>query len=1129
MVRLLSATGLLLLALGAWLTYGAFGEVKTSRRMVDQVFAEDLAATRLLATVRDAETGQRGYLLTGDASYLPPYDAALQRVDADLAYLDRAAAFIPAMAPHVAQIRSLTAIKMEEMARCVALRQSGRGDLAMQIVRIGSGRLLMVALRGEIDTIRSSGKRILAQAQARAEAPSSWIAPFGPLVLAMLLFGGAAFFERGRRQAAAVALARRQQFVRAFGLAPGMLRDPDGRITFWADGMQRLYGYSAEEAVGRSSHELLATCFPATLAEIDAELMARGEWQGELLHRARDGGLVTVLSRWVLYRDPVDGALSVVEIDQDIGQLRRAETNLQLALDTAGLGTWQQNLLGAGETVWDARTAALLGVPAEAPASLQSWANLAVPDDAAALLAVVGRLTDPADPLDAASIEFRIIGPDGRVRWLQATGRALFRRDAAAASGRAALRLTGTVRDISESRRAALEIEQSATLLRNIIEAAPGVIYAKDRQGRMLVANAAALALIGKPWSEVAGRSETSFREDMAQARVIEENDRRIMERATSETIEELVGGQNGHARVWLSTKAPMRDAARLVVGLVGISVEITERKQQQQALERSNADLTRAKLRAEQATLAKSRFLAGMSHELRTPLNGILGYAELLALEGGLSEQQAARVDAMRGAGQHLLQMINKVLDLSSIEAGQVKLQPEAADPRDIARECLNLVRPGAEGRGLALRLAVADAVPAAIVVDPTRLRQVLLNLLGNAVKFTSQGFVELRLQMPALEAGAARLIFEVADSGRGVPPHRRSELFQDFERLGADPDGTIEGAGLGLAISARFVALMGGALRHEDRPGGGSIFGFDLPVGGTGPARANATGEATAPAAPAGRALRILVVDDIAMNRDITGNFLGAAGHLVTCAEGGMEAVAAVAQSDFDLVLMDLRMPEMDGLEATRRIRAMAGPRSQVPILALTAEAFAEQIQEALRAGMVGHLSKPFTQAELLGVVASALSAERGATPQAPSVKPVSEASPPVLDPAVFAQTAGFLAPGSLIQHLQGIRATVNAVLEAFRAGPSQQAGMAVVDQVHALAGTAGMLGFVRLTECARRYEHAISVASPDSQAAGEDLRAALEASLPEVDLRIVAGHRRTGIADEAAAEYYADAQEP
>jgi CheY-like chemotaxis protein len=363
----------------------------------------------------------------------------------------------------------------------------------------------------------------------------------------------------------------------------------------------------------------------------------------------------------------------------------------------------------------------------------------------------------------------------------------------------------------------------------------------------------------------------------------------------------------------------------------------------------------------------------------LRTPLNGIMGYARLLQMEGGLNAAQSVRVEAMLGAGGHLLEIINCVLDLSQIEAGRLEIHAADMELRTTAAACLDLVRPLAEAKRLALRLVAAPEVPRHVIVDPTRLRQVLLNLLGNAIKFTSHGSVNLRL---LTVADGTRLRLEVADTGPGIPIERREQLFQEFRRLDTEATSKVEGAGLDLALCRQLASLMGGCLGHEDNPGGGSVFVLELPLHSITshlPAGARPSDMADVePALEPAATLHVLVVDDALMNRDVASAFLRAAGHKVTCVEGGAEAVAAVAITNFDVVLMDVRMPEMDGLEATRRIRALEGARARVPIVALTAQAFAEQIVECRKAGMNSHLAKPFVPDTLLAVVVRAATVE-------------------------------------------------------------------------------------------------------------------------------------------------------
>ncbi|MEA2728842.1 MAG: hypothetical protein QOF70_3317 [Acetobacteraceae bacterium] len=559
--------------------------------------------------------------------------------------------------------------------------------------------------------------------------------------------------------------------------------------------------------------------------------------------------------------------------------------------------------------------------------------------------------------------------------------------------------------------------------------------------------------------------------------------------------------------------------------------------------LERLARHLVNARDTAERASRAKTRFLAGMSHELRTPLNGILGYAQLLRMEGGLNDAQAARVDAMLDAGRHLLEMIHCVLDMSEIEVERFALQPADFDLHRLASACLDLVRPTAEAKPLVLNLSIAPGVPVHVRTDPTRLRQVLLNLLGNAVKFTARGSVELRV-LTTQDGGELRC--EVVDTGPGIPPGQRRRLFQDFERLDTDATRTGEGAGLGLSIAAQLAALMGGRIGHAHNPAGGSVFWLELPLVTSTkatPLAFPAPVEDVALADPTPRSeriLNVLVVDDIAMNRDIASSFLRVAGHQVTCVEGGREAIVAVSTTDFDVVLMDVRMPEMDGLEATRRIRMLRGARGRVPIVALTAQAFADQVTECRDAGMDSHLAKPFDADTLLVAVVRATAAEpmsvtpairsimtmsgtipgpgtipgrgtipgsgtipdSGTIPGPGTIPPVTLSGDPelsVFDLTAFERTAQFLAPEAVSSYFRDIGERGEALLRGLN-GPDAlgDVGTELAEAAHGLAGSAGMFGFARLASAGRHFERAVQTDAVETPELAARLRVTLEATL-------------------------------
>jgi CheY-like chemotaxis protein/HPt (histidine-containing phosphotransfer) domain-containing protein len=395
--------------------------------------------------------------------------------------------------------------------------------------------------------------------------------------------------------------------------------------------------------------------------------------------------------------------------------------------------------------------------------------------------------------------------------------------------------------------------------------------------------------------------------------------------------------------------------------------------------------------------------------------------------------------------------------------------------------------------------------------MADPTRLRQILLNLMGNAVKFTAAGSVELRLQTAGQ---GAKLRFEVADTGPGVPTGERHRLFKEFDRLDGAAGAVAEGAGLGLSLAIHLAELMGGAMGHDDNPGGGSVFWLELPLVATAEAEAPsataASPAATPPPPPKPGALRVLVVDDVAMNRDIAAAFIRSAGYEVVCAEGGEQAVALAAAGDFMVVLMDVRMPGMDGLEATRRIRAAGGPRAQVPIVALTAQVFTEQIEACRATGMDTHVAKPFTLETLLGAIARGVEAGQARERRAAPVAPLIGCDLPTLVDSAFERTAAVLNPAVMRGYLHSLAERAETLLRGL-AGPDDlsSSAAALADATHALAGSAGMFGFDRLVHVARHFERAVKSDATQATALAPGLKAALEASVPIMQAKAEQGN--------------------
>jgi PAS domain S-box-containing protein len=520
------------------------------------------------------------------------------------------------------------------------------------------------------------------------------------------------------------------------------------------------------------------------------------------------------------------------------------------------------------------------------------------------------------------------------------------------------------------------ELLESQEHFRTIFEAAPIGMVVFGLDGRFLKANRAFCDLLGYRYEELAKLTVEQVTHpddmppDMAALRLL------VRGKIDRYRVEKRYFHKGGATVATNKTGTLLSDEEGHPVCVLAVIEDITARKE-------AEVELKRAKEAAEAASRAKSEFLAGISHDMRTPLSGILGMTEM-ALATGLSSEQRDYLEMSKASARALLTIINDLLDLSAIEAGKLPIGPALFKPRQLVTDVFHSFLPRSRGKGIELRHELAADVPAQAIGDPSRLRQVLMNLVDNAVKFTERGEVIIRLSVASTTPEAMQLQFSVLDTGIGIPPERRQRIFDAFEQGDPSIAKRYGGTGLGLAIASKLASLMGGRIWLESDVGKGSKFHFTVQVT---PAthRDGLLGlKAKTPvlAAPEPvRRLRVLVAEDNPINRRLVATFLRQQGHDVIETDDGRAALQALENGAFDIALFDMQMPEVDGFEATALIRAREQTTGRrLPIVAMTAAAMPADRLRCLEAGIDAYLCKPFELAELAKTVNSLTDSPNG-----------------------------------------------------------------------------------------------------------------------------------------------------
>ncbi|WP_338767219.1 PAS domain S-box protein [Massilia sp. METH4] len=896
--------------------------------------------------------------------------------------------------------------------------------------------------------------------------------------------------QRQRTEQALHASSERYRLIVQTATEGIWMLDAGDRTTFVNPTMARMLGYEPDDMMGRPMKDFMDAESVAQLMRQNQRRRPGEAEQGDARFYRKDGSSMWGLVSTTQIHDDNGGYTGTLAMITDITDRRLAEVALRNSSQrmasvfnavTNGLVV----LNGEGVILeCNAAAAGMLGPAAASGARLwpgmhEDGRQLAGDEHPVQRALATGR--------SVRDVVMGVTSASGGICWLSVNAEPM--RDELGAATMAVASLT----DITERKNSADALRRGEQRLQEIIKMMPIGLFLKGPDGRMLLMNPACEQQFGYTMADLHNGSYAHLHSP-AEVAEFARRDRDAFTRGEQIDYEETLFNPVLRQQLTLRTfKKPVFDEQGKPVYLICMSLDITEAKRQEQALRELNEHLEervvqrteqlgQAKKIAEEASQAKGQFLANMSHEIRTPMNGVIGMAHL-ALKTERDPRQRDYLEKIRFAGEHLLGIIDDILDISKIEAGKLEIEEVQFQLAQVVETLTTVVVPKAAAKELHLDIDIGPEVPPVLRGDPLRLGQVLINYANNAIKFSERGRIGVRVRCEAVADAHCLLRFEVSDEGIGMTEQEMGKLFQSFQQADASTTRAYGGTGLGLAICKELAHLMGGEVGVTSAPGAGSTFWFTARLGISGAGGAAPVDTSPPLPAPEPASLKgahILLVEDNAFNQQIGLEMLEEAGATVQLAGNGAEALARLEEERFDCVLMDVQMPVMDGLEATRRIRADAR-LTGLRVLAMTATATSDERERCLAVGMDDFIAKPIQPALLVRTIAAWLperranrgghgGAGRDGTGRRPHVALVGD--PAVIDLSVLAQVLGYQ-PEKIRnfaqKFLQSAEAGLAELDEAMAAGDIAR----IRELGHRLKAAARTVGAIGMGELCERME--------------------------------------------------------